>query len=455
MVDYAKFSNVDDSDEEPVWAQPNKSKNMTSSTEDELEKGVQKMKNGKSYVYLDFATNVDKLKRYAEEFESEGLPVPKAKLGRVIIELDQAAHAPRLCENFRLLCTGERGVGANGNRLCYQDRPLDYIMPRYCVQGSIPNELSCWGRYLEDEKLRIPGSRFDSAGIVAVGNHGPHTNSTTFMITLHEAEHINGYNQIIGRVVHGLDVLRVVESLPTDRKDKSYTEKNVKTYFGGRPIIDVMIESCGQLRQEQVDAAIAADGDSFLAAVAHVTSPEQYDSLHESAQSIKELGNGFFRSRHFAKAADKYQKASEYLEPLMDKEAVDGFYDVDPSWTPKSVDSLMHESFALKLNVLQVRLAQEDWKVAVGAGNKIYEDMMASLPRRDPLVGKLLFKRARARLALVDSQSMKGQLEKAIEDLQQALSVEPESTEIAAELEKAQLRKMIPATTNRMGDDFE
>lgn len=52
--------------------------------------------------------------------------MPKTSyLGRVVVELDQAAFAPKLCENFRLLCTGERGEGVQGKRLCYQGRPLE------------------------------------------------------------------------------------------------------------------------------------------------------------------------------------------------------------------------------------------------------------------------------------------------------------------------------------------
>lgn len=40
-----------------------------------------------------------------------GAKLPKSRyLGRVVVELDQAAFAPKLCENFRLLCTGEQGV---------------------------------------------------------------------------------------------------------------------------------------------------------------------------------------------------------------------------------------------------------------------------------------------------------------------------------------------------------
>ncbi|CAE8678177.1 unnamed protein product, partial [Polarella glacialis] len=121
-------------------------------------------KQRRCFCFLDFAADPSKVKLYQQELQESGAQVPEtSRLGRVIIELDQAEHAPKLCENFRLLCTGERGTGVGGKRLHYKDRHLDLILPKFCVQASIPNAYSCWGGYLNDEKLAIPGTSLDRA----------------------------------------------------------------------------------------------------------------------------------------------------------------------------------------------------------------------------------------------------------------------------------------------------
>ena len=45
------------------------------------------------------------------------------------------------------------------------------------------------------------------------------------MITLNEASHLDGFNQIIGRVVRGMDVLRLIEGFPTDRKVQCFADR--------------------------------------------------------------------------------------------------------------------------------------------------------------------------------------------------------------------------------------
>merc|ERR1719387_931491 len=116
---------------------------------------------------------------------------------RVIYKLDQTQHAPKASENFRSLCTGERGVGVGGKKLHYKGLTIDYVLPKFCIQMGLKNEHSCFGQYLEDEKLHIKGVSFSESGILCAGNHGPNTISTTFMVTLLPCTHLDGYNQIL------------------------------------------------------------------------------------------------------------------------------------------------------------------------------------------------------------------------------------------------------------------
>jgi hypothetical protein len=55
-------------------------------------------------------------------------------LCRVEIELFSKIF-PKTCENFRALCTGEKGFGALGRPLHYKGSPLHRVLPDYVIQG--------------------------------------------------------------------------------------------------------------------------------------------------------------------------------------------------------------------------------------------------------------------------------------------------------------------------------
>jgi hypothetical protein len=55
--------------------------------------------------------------------------------GRIVIEL-RTDVAPRTCENFRALCTGEKGPSArSGKRLHFKGCPFHRIIPGFMCQG--------------------------------------------------------------------------------------------------------------------------------------------------------------------------------------------------------------------------------------------------------------------------------------------------------------------------------
>ncbi|KAG2642044.1 hypothetical protein PVAP13_2KG267700 [Panicum virgatum] len=60
--------------------------------------------------------------------------IGKAKAGRVVMELF-ADKVPRTAENFRCLCTGEKGLGASGKPLHYKGSTFHRIIPSFMCQG--------------------------------------------------------------------------------------------------------------------------------------------------------------------------------------------------------------------------------------------------------------------------------------------------------------------------------
>eukprot|EP00931_Biecheleriopsis_adriatica_P116968 TRINITY_DN92541_c0_g1_i1.p1 TRINITY_DN92541_c0_g1~~TRINITY_DN92541_c0_g1_i1.p1 ORF type:complete len:480 (+),score=114.13 TRINITY_DN92541_c0_g1_i1:78-1517(+) len=459
MVDYSKFKNIEDSDEEPVWQTKasQQYKGLPQKALSELDAGAERLKarSRPCLCFLDFAMDMSNLQCYQQEMKDAGAKIPESRhLGRVVIELDQAQHAPKLCENFRLLCTGERGTGVGGKRLSYKDRPLDFILPKYCVQASIPNEYSCWGRYLPDERLVLPTTSFEKPGLVAVGNHGADTNSCTFMIMLNEASHLDGFNQIIGRVVRGMEVLRLIEGLPTDRKTQSFSERNVKTHWGGKPMVDVVIESCGELADDKLAMAAPVDGDVFPEHAIDYSVKSDFEELMFAQEKIRDIGNVYFKKNEYKQALEKYKKAQSYLEPLLKKQHQQEFADEEASsmlaggLRPKDRTDPVRADLTIKLNVCQVLLAMGEWRAAIATADGVVLELVGRHSKKghgaypnDNLVVKALFRRAKGRIGLSDVSGEVSQLDEAIEDLKQGLRVDPDNGELKRELDKARLRQ--------------
>jgi peptidyl-prolyl cis-trans isomerase-like protein 2 len=96
-------------------------------------------------------------------------------------------------------------------------------IPDFMVQGGKPAkkgepERSLWGDAFRDEfDQRLTHS---GGGILSMANKGSHTNLRQFFITFKSAPHLDRKHSIFGRVVKGMDVLKSIESLPTDKKDR-------------------------------------------------------------------------------------------------------------------------------------------------------------------------------------------------------------------------------------------
>jgi peptidylprolyl isomerase len=167
------------------------------------------------------------------------LTIGGERVGCVVIEL-YADKLPRTAENFRLLCTGERGTGRwSGKRLHYKGAPFHRVVPGFMCQGgditagngSGGESALGEGRYFADEGLGAV--RHDRAGVVSMANAGPNTNGSQFFITFDEAPWLDGRHAAFGRVVDGMETVRAVGKAGST--------------MSGRTVKPVVIADCGEL----------------------------------------------------------------------------------------------------------------------------------------------------------------------------------------------------------------
>jgi len=156
--------------------------------------------------------------------------------GRVVFELFSES-APKTCENFRALCTGEKGISASGNPLYYKNSIIHRSIKGFMVQGGDFTKRngtggeSIYGSTFPDEDLQRP---LDSSALLCMANKGPDTNGSQFFVTLRECPHLNGKHVVFGRVIRGYnEVVQRLTDVLVDDKD--------------RPITPIIITSCGEL----------------------------------------------------------------------------------------------------------------------------------------------------------------------------------------------------------------
>jgi peptidylprolyl isomerase len=157
--------------------------------------------------------------------------------GRIVFELF-ADTVPKTADNFRALCTGEKGMGKSGKALHYKGCRFHRIIQQFMCQGGDftrgdgTGGESIYGEKFKDENFQ---HKHAAPGLLSMANAGPNTNGSQFFITTVVTKHLDGKHVVFGKVADeaSMKVVKAMEAVGSR---------------SGATSADVVIADCGELK---------------------------------------------------------------------------------------------------------------------------------------------------------------------------------------------------------------
>lgn len=216
---------------------------------------------------------------------------------KIVIELF-ADIVPRTTENFRSLCTGEKGVGVStGKPLHYKGCLFHRVIKGFMAQGGDFSKgngtggESIYGGKFPDENFKVEHTE---AGLLSMANSGPNTNGSQFFMTFKRTPHLDGKHVVFGKVVKGMDFVRKIEQLGTD---------------SGKPSGLVKIVDCGEISEKKSNATTKAEKGKNKKSARDLSSDDDSDSQEKGKR--KSSSNRKKKKKRRYSSSDSYSSETD------------------------------------------------------------------------------------------------------------------------------------------------